>query len=72
MTILAVIFYGILTALIMAGEGDCSGIKKIGEILIYVVLTGLVLWFLAATGIAGLVLIVVISLIVSVANSIKD
>ena len=72
MKIIAIIFYGILTAIVMAFEGDMSGIKKIGEILIYVVLIGLVLWFLSVTGVVGLVLIVVICLIISATDSFKN
>ncbi len=64
MRIFALLIYGILTALVMAAEGDFSGIKKIGEILVYMVLIGLIIWFLAETGWGGLFLLLIISLVV--------
>lgn len=72
MTILAVLFFGILTAIVMAWEGDYSGLAKIGEIVIGIVIIGAVLVFLAATGIAGLVVIVLISFVVCIAQSLKE
>ena len=66
MTILAVAFMGIVTALVMACEGDYSGLKMIGTILLYIVIGGFFLWFLAMTGWGGLILILVICFIVAI------
>ena len=62
MTLLSIAFFGIVTALIMASEGDFSGLKKIGEILIYIVAFGLVAVFLSKTGWSGAILLMLIGL----------
>lgn len=64
MRIFALLIYGILTALVMAAEGDFSGLVKIGEILVYVVIIGALLVFLSKTGWGGLFLLLLISLVV--------
>ena len=72
MTLLAIAFMGIVTALVMASEGDYSGLKIIGKILLYIVVGGFFLWFLAMTGWGGLILILVICFIVVACGSMKD
>lgn len=69
MTILSLIFMGIVASLVSAAEGDYTWIKKIGEIVVYVVITGLILWFLSATGWPGLFMILAVCLIIPVFQS---
>lgn len=62
MTLLSIAFWGIVTALVMASEGDFSGLAKTGEILIYLVAFGLVAVFLSKTGWGGAILLMLIGL----------
>lgn len=72
MTLLTVILMGIVTALVMAYDGDYSGLALIGKILIYIVIGGLFIWFLAATGWGGMILILVICFIIAAWNTIGE
>ena len=65
-SLLALALMGIFTAMVLAGEGDYSGIKMIGKILVDIVGIVLFLLYLYKTGIAGMVFLVVISIIISV------
>ena len=69
MTILAVIFMGILTVLVCASEGDYGPAKKMGEILLYVILFVVYLAFLAVTGVAGLFLTIIVAVLVAIGSS---
>lgn len=72
MRILGLIFLGIMTAIVMASEGDFSGLAMIGTVLVYAVFIGLAIWFLAATGWAGLMLIALISILISIYVAAND
>lgn len=62
MTILAVLIRGLITALVMAIDGDNSGLVMVAQVIIGAVMVGFVLWFLSVTGWAGLILICLIGL----------
>lgn len=72
MTLLSIILIGIMTAFVMALGGDYSGLKMIGTILIYIVIGGFFVWFLAVTGWIGLVLILIIYLTVAACSGKKE
>lgn len=72
MTILAVIFYGLLTVFVCACEGDFQPFFKMLEIIVYIVVFGFVLWFLAVTGWAGLILILIICFAIAGFSSLND
>ena len=72
MTLLSIALMGIVTAFVMASEGDYSGLKMIGTILLYIVIGGFFLWFLAMTGWVGLILILVICFIVAICSETKS
>lgn len=62
MTILAVLLRGLLTALVMAIDGDNSGLVMVAQVIIGAVMVGLVLWFLSVTGWGGVIMIALIGL----------
>ena len=72
MTLLSIALMGIVTAFVMASEGDYSGLKMIGTILLYIVVGGVFLWFLAMTGWDGMILILMICFIIAACSSMKD
>ena len=71
MTILALIFMGLLTTFVCACEGDFGPAKTLGTIVIYVVAFGFFFWFLAVTGWVGLILFLIIGILVSIGLSSK-
>ena len=71
MTLLAIALMWIVGSLIMASDGDYSGLKAIGTVLIYVVAIGLFLWFLAVTGVAGLFIFVAVTILIALAMAQK-
>lgn len=72
MTLLSIALMGIVTAFVMASEGDYSGLKMIGTILLYIVIGGFFLWFLAMTGWGGMILILMVCFIVVACSNMKD
>ena len=72
MTLLSIALMGIVTAFVMASEGDYSGLKMVGTILLYIVVGGVFLWFLAMTGWGGMILILMICFIIAASSSMKD
>ena len=72
MTLLSIALMGIVTAFVMASEGDYSGLKMIGTILLYIVIGGFFLWFLAMTGWGGMILILMICFVLVACSSMKD
>ena len=71
MTLLALAFMGILTAIVMASEGNFSGLAIVVKILLYIVIGCFALWFLAVTGWGGLILIVFIAFAVAIKAGLK-
>ena len=72
MTLLSIAMLGIITALVMAWEGDFSGILMIGKVIAYLVVILAFLWFLAVTGWGGVFLILGISILIGICSSLKE
>ena len=62
MTLLAIALMWIVGSCIMASEGDYSGWKTIGTAIGYIICIVLFLAFLAATGVGGLFVLVLVLL----------
>lgn len=65
------ILMGLVTAFVLACEGDYSGLKMIGTILLYIVMGGIAIWFLAMTGWFGIILIIVVNVIIAAFSNTK-
>ena len=72
MTILTIAFMGIVTALVMASEGDYSGLKMVGTVLLYIMIGGAFLWFLAVSGWVGLILFLLIGFAIVACKNMMD
>lgn len=72
MTLLFIAFWGIITAMVMAFEGDFSGIFMIAKVLMYILIIIAFLWFLATTGWIGIFLILGVSVLIGSFASQKE
>lgn len=62
----------VMLAIAMAFCGDFSGLKVVGTVFLYGIVIFAFLWFLAVTGWAGIIIIILISLVVAGFSSMKD
>lgn len=72
MALLYAICYGLLTVFVCACEGDFEPFKTMLTIIAYIVVIGLFLWFLAVTGWAGLIIILLVCFAIAGFSSMKD
>lgn len=72
MSILAFILFGLFTTFVTACEGDFEMLKGLGTIILYAVIIIPILVFLAYTGWAGLILILVICFAIAGFSSLND
>ena len=69
MTILAIIFMGLMVVMVSASEGDYGPAKKLGEIVVYIILFGIFFAFLAATGVPGLFISIVVFTLIALCST---
>lgn len=56
----------------MASEGDYSGLKMVGTVLLYIMIGGAFLWFLAVSGWVGLILFLLIGFAIVACKNMMD